>query len=178
MLPLAQGTLTSSSTAVAIDDRPINQGIVAATSLGPLWGGMAITASNRQTSGASVQLAESVATITGWTVFDRSTALISTKQAPVPTALPNMSINYVTVRCGAKLVLQAAPELMTALRNGVNVGTPLSWDFQCQRVIPYAAAVGALPMQSIVRAIEQAYVVKWKGAGARWELGPAVVITV
>jgi hypothetical protein len=178
MLPPVQGTLTSASTTVAVDSRPINQGIVAGSSPGPLWGGMAVTASVQQPCGASLQVAQSVAAITGWTTFDRSTALISTKHDPVPMAKPNMSMNFLNVRCGARLVLQASPALLTALRNGTNVSTPLSWDFQGQRVIPYSSAAGALPMQGIVKVLEQAYVVVWAGNGARWELGPAVIITV
>jgi hypothetical protein len=172
---ITQGTLLDISTDVAIDDRPISQGIVAPNSC-RRWGGMAITAYVQQPCGAALTLATNPQQITGFTVFDRSTALVSTAGEPVPSALPNMSINFVALGCGLRLVLQADESLVNALK-GAAVNTPVCWDFTRQCAIPFSAAAGALPIRGLVRPVTPANVVIGSRRGAYWDpLGSAVIV--
>jgi hypothetical protein len=170
-----QGTLIDKSSAADIDTRPIVSGVVSPSASGPMWGGLAITASLQRPLGFSLQLAQSAAQITGFTVFDQSTALFRSKQDPVPSAGPSMGINFVNVGSGAQLVLQADPALLSAL-NGANASTPLSWDFNLQRVTAYSGAAGRLPCKSIVGAVDAAYVVACDGDRVRWKAGEAAVV--
>jgi hypothetical protein len=172
-----QGYLTDHSTTAHIDSRPIASGVVSPSATGPMWGGMAIQAFLQQSSslGKALQLAQNVSQITGFTVFDKSTALIRSNTNPVPSAGPTMGINYVSLGSGAGLVVQADPSVLTVLR-GASVGTSVSWDFQNQRVIPLSGA-GALPVR-VVRLIDYARVVVCDDGEPRWEDGAAAVVIV
>jgi hypothetical protein len=176
-LMLVQGTLTDPSTTVAIDSRPILGGLVPPSAPGPMWGGMAIQAFPQQPGGAGfpLQLAQNVAQICGWTVFTESTALIRSDTAPVPSAYPGMSINLVVPGSGAQLVLQADPNLPAILKDA-SITTSLSWDFQNQRLVPYSAAAGALPVKNIIRVVDSALVVRIAASEPVWKTGPAVIV--
>jgi hypothetical protein len=171
-----QGTLIGRSTAAANDDRPISSAIVAPSAPGVMWGGMAIQAFLQGSElGFALQLAQTVTQISGFTVFDRSTALVSTEEDPVPTAGPNYAINFVNVGSGARLVLAASDAVLEALENAP-VTMQLSWDFECQRVIPFSDAAGALPIPSIVAPIKNAWVVLRDEDAACWDTGAAVIV--
>jgi hypothetical protein len=173
---ITQGTLLDISTDVAVDDRPINQGLVAANSQCKLWGGMAVTAFNQDPCGALLQLAPNLAAITAFTTFDRSTALVSSAQAPVPSASRNMSINFVTLGCGLRLVLRADEALVAGLRDAL-ASTPVSWDFERQCAIPYSSAAGQLPVRGLVRVVTPAWVVVGSRRGAYWDPnGTALIV--
>lgn len=172
-----QGCLTDESTTVGADSRPIRAGIVAAAAPGPLWGGLPVSVFVPRTSlGSALQLAQNVSQITGFTVFDKSTALISSNKDPVPSAGPSMGINYVLVGSGVELVLQADPAVLKLLR-GATTPTPVSWDFENQRVIAFSGA--ALPVKYVVALLNDAMVIVCEGGVARWEYGaPAVVVHI
>jgi hypothetical protein len=167
-----QGYIVSGSTTAGFDDLPTSSGVVDGGS-GPLWPGMAIVAYLQEPCGASLQLAQSTSQICGWTVFNGSTALVTTDEDPVPSAGPNMSINYVSTGAGVQLVLAADPGLLTSLDDAIAT-TPLSWDFQSQRVTFYSPAAGQLPIRSVVAPIKRAWVVACDGSG--WETGAAIIV--
>jgi hypothetical protein len=169
-----QGYIVSGSTTAGFDDLPTNSGLVDAGS-GPLWPGMAIVAYLQEPCGASLQLAQSTSQICGWTVFNGSTALVSTDESPVPSAGPNMAINFVSTGAGVRLVLQADPSVLDALEGAIAT-TPLSWDFQNQRVILYSPAAGQLPIKSVVTSTKNAQVIACNDGYARWESNAAAVI--
>ena len=173
-----QGYLLDRSVSVEVDSRPINSGIVSPSATSAMWGGMAVQVFPQQPYGAAVCLAQDVTQICAFTTFDRSDALISTAEDPVPSAGPRYAINYVNTGSGVKLVLQADPSLRKAL-GGAAANTQLSWDFQNQRAIAFSAAAGALPVRYVVGVVEDAWVVarNWYG-GLRWEANAVAVVVV
>lgn len=142
--------------------QPIIAGVVHPAATGPMWAGMAIQevflapSPASTTAGRALQLATSVARVTGFTVANGSTALTRTLDSEVPMAWPagsktaqgGPSINYVRLGSQVELVVQAEPGLANSLTLNKLIGTPVGWDFVNQRLI--AASPGnQLPVRVV-----------------------------
>ena len=137
-------------------------GILAATEMLPMWGGIAInelitpgitgnpgaeTGFNRALGG---QIARAVAAgpLIGFSVFDQASAMINWPQSPVPTAQPGMGVNFYRVGSGSRLVVAMDPSLVSL--EGATVSSPVSWDFVNQRLAPYNAAWASVGISNAV----------------------------
>lgn len=123
-------------------------GVLATTETIPMWGGVGIyenvpgvAGGPLDSLGSLVGRATSIATLTGFSVFDQDHAALTTPQSPVPTMLSNMSVHFYRFGSGARLALQLAPSLVSL--DGGLITQQVSWDFNNQQLIPYVAAYPA-----------------------------------
>lgn len=130
-------------------------GILAASEVLPMWGGVGISETTSPTPAGTGGFATAIpgelggvisratllgagaGQLTGFSVFDQAHAMVNSPQSPVPVAASGMSVNFYRLGSLARIALQMDPALITA--EGKVITTPLSWDFTAQRLIPYSA---------------------------------------
>jgi hypothetical protein len=155
----AAGTFYAQSTGyvsgVMLDDPAvrfaIDQGINTPGGSAVLYGGMAITESGI-TPGTEVgsvmsvlALASAETNITGFTVFNQSSALIQTPQSPVPIAPPSGFINFCRLGSGARIVVPVSAVDAAAMQ-GQPVNQLVYWDYTNQ-VLLHNAGGTAIPVK-------------------------------
>lgn len=122
----------------------ITQGTIGATAL---YAGMAIQESIPAAvslGGVGLRLlapSTSVATYTGFTVTDQSSALIVTPQSQVPVGSSNQSISFVRKGSNVEMIVACAPSLVSL--DGGLISQQVSWDFTNQQIVPFIAAYPA-----------------------------------
>lgn len=127
-------------------------GIVSASQSTPLWGGLPIeelipsssTQPGTDILGSTLLGATSVATITGFSVFNQAFAGIITPQSSVPLYTSGMSLNFYRLGSGARIPLPIDPSLVTL--DGQIITTPVAWDFVNNKIIAYTSGT-ALPVR-------------------------------
>lgn len=161
----------------------IRGGVAPASLTAPLTGGYAITAtlSTSPVLGPNLAPAASVAQITGFTVFEESSALLTGFQiGPVPQTLPGASgsINFVEMGAGIEIMVGCDNALAQTLRNGVITTYPVSWDLTRQCLIEISSSSPALPVQLGGVAVGQVIKPKLWGTGLKWSEGWVAVIRI
>ena len=169
---------------------PIIGGVVHPAATGPMWAGMAIqevflAPSPASTSaGRALQLATSVARVTGFTVANGSTALTRTLGSEVPmtwpagsaTAQGGPSINFVRLGSQVELVVQAKQDLAKSLTLNKLISTPVGWDFVNQRLIAGSAG-NQLPVRVVeVTTLEGVTIVTDDTGCVVWESPSAAAV--
>jgi len=122
----------------------LKTGIVSDLETIPMFGGIAVSAlltpisasGPRPILGQSLVRSTSLATISGFTVFDQSYNTINDPMNPVPTAGSRQSLNWYALGSRARVALAAAPNLIDLL--GEQINTQVSWDFVTNRLVPYS----------------------------------------
>jgi hypothetical protein len=138
---------------VAMDD-PAVRFFLASGTLGPaetlpMWGGVLISEtvggnlanSYTNTNGRIITRAATLAVATGFSVFNQSHAWISSPQSEVPVALNNMSVGFYRFGSGARIPVAIDPSLVS-LEGGL-ITQQVSWDYNLQRLVPYAPVEAA-----------------------------------
>lgn len=126
----------------------------------PMWGGVGIFTDVPSAAGPSnsapalgtpvgraTSLTGSTA-LTGFSVFDQAYGMINSPQSPVPLAASSMQVMYYRLGSGARIAVAADPALVS-LRGGIT-NPQVSWDFNEQRLVPYAAAYNGQSISSMV----------------------------
>ncbi len=93
--------------------------------------------------GNIITRASTVAAIRGFSVSNQSYGAIVTQNATVPTIGSNMSVNFLQLGTGAQIGVGVNAALAATLSGGVDIATPVSWDFGGQMLAPYVAAYTA-----------------------------------
>lgn len=143
---------------VFLDDPAIRNelatGIVAASVTSPLYGGMAIsesvapTTGQDRTLGGTIAPATSVATTTGFTVFNQAYSLVGSPSSPVPlTGNVGASVAFFRMGSGARIAVAMDPSLISL--NGGLITQNVSFDFNNQILVPYNASTGTVNVTSI-----------------------------
>lgn len=133
----------------ALDDPAIRfalrRGIVSPSATVPMWGGLAISesllaggvgvgATNPSSDLQSVLVpatnitANTAGNLTGFTVFNQSTAMIQTAQSRVPQAPSSGSINFYRIGCGARIPFAASAAAIAAWTGGLSDPNTIYWD--------------------------------------------------
>lgn len=134
-------------------------GVIAPATTTPMWGGEAITDSlwtagvESSSIGSVLALATAAANITGFTVFDQSSAMYSTPQSPVPLApggdgtRPGGAINFYRLGSGARIAVACVQAVAAALAHGAS-NIAVYWDYTNQ-VLLSAPGGTALPVKLV-----------------------------
>jgi hypothetical protein len=139
-------------------------GYLAATETLPMWGGVGIfedTSGGLQVNGTdslgqAVGRAASLATMTGFSVFNQNHAWIQVTGSPVPLAGVNQTVSFYRFGSGARLAVAMDPALVT-LQGGL-ITQQVSWDYTNQMLIPYAPVEAVETITSITWAANVATV--------------------
>lgn len=162
----------------------IEGGVVAASQATPLWGGLPLTLAIPALGGggASSGLGSGVVAaatndaINAWAVFNQGAAGIIAPGSNVPQYGPGMSINFVRVGSGARIVVPVLSSLVNTLV-GEAPNTQVSWDFTNNRIEAYSGGVGALPVQIETLNTNSKIVAYNSGTGqTTWVDGGAVAV--
>lgn len=110
----------------------------------PMWGGVGIgeyvpgtTGAPNPSMGGPIKRAVSIATLTGFSVFDQAHHMINTPQSQVPLATSRMSVHFYRLGSGARIAVACASQLVNLY--GQLVTSQVSWDFTSQQLVPYSA---------------------------------------
>lgn len=116
-------------------------GVLATTETVPMWGGVPIfenlNAPGSDVLGNTVGRATTLSNITGWTVFNQASNMVTTPQSPVPLASSSMSVNFFRAGSAARIVVPMDPSLVS-LEGGL-ISQQVSWDFNNGVLAPYSA---------------------------------------
>lgn len=120
----------------------LSQGILAPTQTKNMIPGAAISvAIPNSILGGNITRATAAANISGFSVGNQAYNGIITPTAAVPVQGSRMSVQYVLLGTGARIVVGISPGLAATLLSGAApITTQVSWDFQNQQLVPYAPA--------------------------------------
>lgn len=117
-------------------------GVLAQSETIPMWGGVGIytdigglVGGPRANLGTVVGRATSLSNLLAFSTW--SYGQVNTPQSPVPLAASGMQVEYFRLGSGARIIVQADPNLIN-LRGGLT-NQNVSWDFLNQMLVPYAA---------------------------------------
>lgn len=124
-------------------------GVLAATETLPMWAGVGITESVgtpisgqlSQPLGSSIARATTLANLTGFSVTNQAHNGIITPQSEAPSVGVGMGVNFVRFGDHARVTVACDPSLISL--GGGLVSQQVSWDFNLQRLIPYAPVEAA-----------------------------------
>lgn len=118
----------------------LSQGILAPSETKNMIPGAAISvAIPNSILGGNITRATAAANISGFSVGNQAYNGIITPTAAVPVQGSRMSVQYVLLGTGARIVVGIAPGLAATLLSGAApITTQVSWDFQNQQLVPYA----------------------------------------
>lgn len=138
-------------------------GVLASTETLPMWGGVAIcehvpsstfssTAVSIPPMGSSITRATTVAantvgTVTGFSVFDQAHHMINSPQSPVPLAATGMGVHFYRTGSNSRIAVQCDPSIIS-LQTGI-ISPQVSWDFTNQLLQPYDASTATISITSI-----------------------------
>ena len=154
----AAGTFNTVSTGFVVgtaEDDPVARyrlqgGLLATTETLPMWGGVGVAAAVPGGTGnpestlgplitrATTLTAAQAGTLSGFSVFDQNYAMINNPSSPVPLSGTLGQVNWYPLGSGARLKLAIDPDLVSL--QGGNIQPNVSWDFNAQRLQPYAAS--------------------------------------
>ena len=135
---------------VAMDDPAARYslagGVIALTETLPMIGGALIYettvggvgVAGADTLGGVVGRATSLAMAAGFSVLNQAHHWLSSPQSEAPMGLSGMTVNFHRFGSGARIALALDPQMAAALQGGLT-NQQVSWDFNLQRVIPYAS---------------------------------------
>jgi hypothetical protein len=131
-------------------------GTIAAAAAGLFYGGVGLAVSTPAVqsalSGASLQLASGIGSLTGFAVWDQAAAGIQTPQSPVPQYAPGQTMSFFSFGSGAAIALPISAVNAAALLN-TSERAQVSWDYTNQVVVPFTGAganAGAIPDAEIL----------------------------
>lgn len=121
----------------------------------PMWGGIGIgeyvpgaSGTPNPTLGGSIKRAVSLATLTGFSVFNQAHHMINTPQSPVPLALSGMGVHFYRLGSGARIPVACSPQLVNA--QGQLVTQQVTWDYTSQQLVPYSPVYASSPITGAV----------------------------
>jgi hypothetical protein len=134
---------------VAMDDPAIRfslaGGILNTTETLPMWGGVGVSETVNGVAqppadvlGPLLGRATSVATLSGFSVFNQAAAWITTPQSECPSAGAGMTVPFYRLGSGARIAVACDPS-MVSLEGGAS-NAQVSWDFNDQMLAPYVAS--------------------------------------
>ena len=153
-------------------------GYLASTETLPMWGGVGIseTIPNSNAGPALIRATSLTQTsaggLTGFTVFDQASAMITTPQSPVPLAGSLMSVNFYRLGSGARIAVDCDPTLVN-LQTQI-ISKQVSWDFTAQRLVPY---LGTLTISSGTYNTTTGVIVLTMSAPAGFGAGDDVILS-
>jgi hypothetical protein len=115
-------------------------GQLASTETLPMWGGVPIleSLSNPNLADPSLRTlitrSVSLATVTGFSVFNQNNAQINTPQSPVPLANNGMLVNLYRMGSNARIAVALDPAMVSGLPASPITPTALYWDVTNYRV--------------------------------------------
>jgi hypothetical protein len=155
-------------------------GIVSPSASAPMWGGMAITESlpTAGTEASSVTsvlaLATALANLTGWTVFDQSSAMISSAQSPVPLSGAGGAINFYRTGSRARIAVACSSAVAASLAGGV-VNPTVYWDYTNQ--VLATSGTGALAVKVVaVDKVGNSQIVNYNSGGSNETLSSGFIL--
>lgn len=135
-------------------------GVLAQSETLPMWGGVGVAEGIPGAAGtpnnnlgpiltrATNLIQTSVGGMSGFTVFDQNSSMITSPQSPVPLAASGMGLTFYRFGSLARIAVACDPSLASYL--GSPVGTQFSWDFVNQRLVPYSPAYAAITITGAV----------------------------
>jgi hypothetical protein len=136
----------------------ITLGVLDTAAALPMFGGIAIaeTLSPAPASlGNTLNRATTNAGITGFAINNQAHNFIGTPSSPVPVALPGMSVPFLRMGSGARIVVACDEDLAATLAAGGSaIGLQLTWDYNAQRLMEYNAATASVNVTSITAAYD------------------------
>jgi hypothetical protein len=142
---------------VMLDDPAVRYalagGVLAAAETFPMWGGVAIYEDIPGASGVSVSMgallgrALSTTAIAGFSVFNQAGNWITSPQSEAPSAAGGMTVPYVRLGSGARVVVQCNPSLASLQGGATN--QQVSWDFNNQVLQPFDASTPTYALTSL-----------------------------
>ena len=126
----------------------LSGGNIAQTETLPMWGGVGIYENlvSDSVTGPTIGRATSLATLTGFSVFDQATSFVSTPQSPVPLGSNGQTASFYRLGSGAHIPLAIDPSLISL--SGGLITQQVSWDFQNQRLQAYDASTATVSITS------------------------------
>jgi len=135
----------------------LSMGTISASATGPIWGGMAISESVApatgydRTQGGTLVAATSIATLTGFSVFNNAYSWPGSPQSPVPTAgATGMTVPFFRMGSGARIAVAMDPSLVSV--DGGLITQNVSFDFNNQVLQPYDASTATYAVTSATSA--------------------------
>jgi hypothetical protein len=92
-------------------------------------------------SRATSVTAGAAGSLTGFTVFDQNHSAVQTPQSPVPQVGSGSGVMFYRLGSGARIAVNCDPSLINL--DGSVITSQVSWDFNLQRLVPYAPAEAA-----------------------------------
>ena len=144
----------------ALDDPSViisklSAGVLLSSETAPMWGGVPVTvtvpnpASTPNLPGIAKATANALTgagSIGGFSVFNQASSMVQTPSSPVPLASPGMSVNFMRLGSGARIVVAIDAALVTALAaGGVLQNVQTQWDFTNQALTTFTSGT-ALPV--------------------------------
>ena len=143
---------------VMLDDPAVRYalagGVLAASETFPMWGGVAIYEDIPGAGGVDVSMgsilgrAPNNAGIAGFSVFNQAGNWITSPQSEAPSAAGGMTVPYVRLGSGARVVVQCNPSLASLQGGATN--QQVSWDFNNQVLQPFDASTPTFALTSAV----------------------------
>ena len=126
----------------------LSGGNIAQSETLPMWGGVGIYENlvSDSVTGPTIGRATSLATLTGFSVFDQATSFVSTPQSPVPLGSNGQTASFYRLGSGAHIPLAIDPSLISL--SGGLITQQVSWDFQNQRLQAYDASTATVSITS------------------------------
>ena len=135
-------------------------GLIAATETLPMYGGLAIyedvagpatyngsVMPGTGTLGGLVGRATSLATITGFSVFNQASSWIQLPGSEVPVGSTGQTVPFYRLGSGARIPVAIDQSLVSL--QGQLITSQVSWDFTLQRLVPYAPVEPAEPITTV-----------------------------
>jgi hypothetical protein len=143
----------------AMDDpsvrNQLTQGLLASTETLPMIAGAMIYENISGGAGVSgvlggtVGRALTLAAAAGFSVLNQAHHYLTSPQNTAPIALANMSVHFYRFGSRARIPLQIDPNLITSLQ-GLPIGSQVSWDYNLQRIVPFAPVTANENITSLV----------------------------
>lgn len=162
---VASGSFNAESTGfiqgTMLDDPAVRYqmagGILASSETLPMWGGCAITedvtggtnsyvgtpGNPNNALGGQIFRATALTgskAITGFSVSNQNSSMLTTPQSPVPLTASGMQVNFLRLGTNARIIVAADP-ILAALGGTAIITTAVAWDFVNQQLIPQVTTI-------------------------------------
>lgn len=170
---------------VALDDPATRYalagGYVDSTETLPIWGGLAITelvpGLVARPVGSKIRRAVSLATLTGFTVFNQANNGIVTPQSPVPTMSQDMSVSFYRLGSRARIPLPVSAAVIALQAGGLAVNHPLVWNFATGQIDVFSTIGTAADSTALAYSADTGLVTATTAAAHGLSVGSFVTIT-
>ena len=129
--------------------------------------------------GPQIQLAGTIAAITGWMVYNQAASMVTEVGANAPVAYPGNYVSY--LRAGSKQVRVVVPcstALVSANTGSNSVAQQLQWDFTNNVLIPFASGTALSALLLAVNTNSKIVTYNSTTGAATWTAGSAALIAI